>query len=91
MALTDEQKLYCKMILEVPTDTTLLDDRFSALTSTEETAIDAVITSFQEVELDTDQLDVDGYRANPDKQRRLLKNKMALLMGYSIQNTLERA
>ena len=91
MALTDDEKLYTKVILGMETDTTLLDTRFTELTTSEETLLKKYIVDYQAIEIDTTLINAEGANINPDRKRRFLRSQTGLIMKYQIDNSLARA
>lgn len=92
MALTDAEKLQCKMLLGIPANfradfagndpNQLLD----GVTAVQETEVRAILTSWSTIKLDADRIKAEGLDSDPERTEEKLRGLLALAIGYRRPN-----
>lgn len=90
MALSEANKLLVKELFSIPSNSTIFDSRFAALTEAEEARITAILTEYSAVALQDTSLNVEGYKRSDMRTELKLKTRLAPYLGISMNNSTVR-
>ena len=80
MALTNAQKLSCRLLLQA--GRTELDELFAELDADDEAEVVRILTEAAGVELTTTKINAEGVSIDPAETRKLLAERLAVVLDY---------
>lgn len=80
MALTNEQKLKCRLLLQAGRGE--LDDLFLELTAEDEAEVGRILAAAANIELSSTKINAEGVSIDPAETRRLLAERLAVTLDY---------
>lgn len=91
MALTETEKLQCKMLLRVPANaSTDLDALLGGLSAAQEAEVQGILAKFNADKLDADTIKAEGLDSSPARTEAKLRRLLALAVGWRVSDGLIR-
>lgn len=88
MALTESEKLQCKMLLGIPANARYdfpgdnPDTLLNGLSPAQELEVREILGKWSELKLDADKIQAEGLDSNPARTEAKLRRLLALAIGY---------